>query len=70
MIELNKRKSQWDTLTRGAGGKLPSEIPKEEWWTAQDGRDLEDESEKAKKGSVFFCITLPKAGSSGTAKKA
>ncbi|KAG9041406.1 hypothetical protein FS837_012312 [Tulasnella sp. UAMH 9824] len=70
MIELNKRKSQWDNLTRGTGGKLPSEIPKEEWWTAQDGRNLEDESERAKKGLVFFCITLPKAGASAGANKA
>ncbi|KIO31698.1 hypothetical protein M407DRAFT_19432 [Tulasnella calospora MUT 4182] len=70
MIELNKRKAQWDTLTRGAGGKLPSEIPKEDWWTAQDGRNLEDESERAKKGLVFFCITLPKAGASAGANKA
>ena len=63
MAALNKRKATWDGLTRGMGGvpgKLPSEIAKEEWWTAADGRALESETELAKKGMVFFCITLPK----------
>ncbi|KAG8895250.1 hypothetical protein FRB99_000686 [Tulasnella sp. 403] len=58
--ELGKRKAAWDTRTRANGGTAPSEIPREEWWTTQDGRDLEDESEQARKGLVFFCITLPK----------
>ncbi|KAG8889377.1 hypothetical protein FRB98_004470 [Tulasnella sp. 332] len=59
MAELNKRKIEWDVLTRT---KTPSEVPREEWWTTQDGRELENEAEHAKAGLVFFCITLPKVG--------
>lgn len=61
MAELNKRKMEWDTLTKT---KSPSEIPREGWWTAQDGRELENEVERVKGGLVFFCITLPKVGTS------
>lgn len=61
MAELNRRKIEWDTLTKT---KAPSEVPREEWWTAQDGRELENEVERVKGGLVFFCITLPKVGAS------
>jgi len=35
-------------------GKSTAEIPREEWWTAQEGRELEDEVEKAKHGLLFL----------------
>ncbi|KAG8930977.1 hypothetical protein FRC02_003398 [Tulasnella sp. 418] len=65
MSELNKKKAAWDSLTRmntpnGQAIKAASEIPKDQWWTANDGRELENETELARKGLVFFCITLPK----------
>lgn len=60
MMEMGKRKAVWDTLTRTTA---PRDIPREEWWSAQDGRELESETELCKKGLVFFCITLPKISS-------
>ena len=66
MQTLNKRKGAWDSLTRGAA---VTQIPKDISWTAQDGRDLEDEVEKAKKGLIFFCITLPKVSAMSSSEK-
>ena len=49
------------SLTRGnilisfvSSGKSTSDIPKEMWWTSQEGRLLEDEVEKAKHGLLFL----------------
>lgn len=37
-----------------SSGKSLASIPKEDWWTAQEGRLLEDEVEKAKHGLLFL----------------
>ncbi|KIM31905.1 hypothetical protein M408DRAFT_327301 [Serendipita vermifera MAFF 305830] len=52
MSELNTKKSAFEGALRE--GKSTAEIPREEWWTAQEGRDLEDEVEKAKHGLLFL----------------
>lgn len=33
------------------------EIPKDQWWTAADGRELEEQVELAKRGLLFLAIT-------------
>ncbi|KAH0828120.1 hypothetical protein J3R83DRAFT_3791 [Lanmaoa asiatica] len=38
------------------GGKKAEEIERSEWWTASDGRELEEEVEKAKRGLLFLGI--------------
>lgn len=54
MSELSMRKAAFEAAIRE--GKTPADIPKEEWWTTQDGRLLEDEVEKAKYGLLFLGI--------------
>ena len=72
MAQLGQRKGKWDQLIRdgmsflfqGAKmhnsysdvGKAPSDIPREDWWSAQDGRLLEDECERAKRGLLFLSL--------------
>jgi len=51
MSDLSKRKSRWDQLLRE--GNQPEQIPREEWWTTESGRLLEDEVEMAKRGLLF-----------------
>lgn len=57
MTALNARKSVFETALRM--GKLPEEINSGDGacsWKAQDGRDLEEEVEKAKRGLVFLSV--------------
>ena len=62
-MELGRRKAVWDAMTRGPNAKKIDEIPRDQWWSGQDGRELESETAKAKMGLVFLCITLPKVTS-------
>lgn len=57
MTALNTRKSTFENALRS--GKLPDEIANAEGgysWKAQDGRDLEEEVEKAKRGLLFLSV--------------
>jgi RNA exonuclease 1 len=57
MTALNSRKSAFENALRM--GKLPDEIANGEGgysWKAQDGRDLEEEVEKAKRGLLFLSV--------------
>jgi RNA exonuclease 1 len=38
------------------GGKKTEEMVRSEWWTASDGRELEEAVEKAKQGLLFLGI--------------
>ncbi|KAH9922386.1 uncharacterized protein B0H18DRAFT_1018161 [Fomitopsis serialis] len=54
MSELNARKSTFETALRQ--GKSLDDIGKESWWTTVDGRELEEEVEKAKRGLLFLGV--------------
>jgi hypothetical protein len=54
MSGLNAKKARWDGLMRER--KKPEEIPQSEWWTMEEGRLLEDATERAKRGLAFFCL--------------
>ena len=54
MAELNTRKHAFETSIRT--GKNLEDLPKESWWTASDGRELEEEVAKAKRGLLFLGI--------------
>ncbi|KAH7339501.1 hypothetical protein B0J17DRAFT_767226 [Rhizoctonia solani] len=54
MSTLNTKKSRWDGMMRER--KRPEDIPQEEWWTMEQGRLLEDATERAKRGLAFFCL--------------
>jgi RNA exonuclease 1 len=54
MASLNARKSAFESAIRG--GKKAEEIDKADWWTASDGRELEEEVEKAKRGLLFLGV--------------
>lgn len=54
MATLGARRSAFETAIRS--GKTPDQIPPEARWTMADGRDLEEEVEKAKRGLVFLGI--------------
>ncbi|CAE6453937.1 unnamed protein product [Rhizoctonia solani] len=56
MSALNMKKSRWDGMMRE--GKRPEDIPQAEWWTMEQGRLLEDATERAKRGLAFFCLRL------------
>ena len=55
MSGLNVRKGIWEAFVRN-GSKVKEgeeEAPK---WTAQDGRDLEEAVERAKRGLMFLGV--------------
>lgn len=54
MSALNAKKARWDGLMRER--KKPEDIPQSEWWTMEEGRLLEDVTERAKRGLAFFCL--------------
>ncbi|KAF4597919.1 REXO1/REXO3 family protein [Pleurotus pulmonarius] len=54
MATLGARRSAFETAIRS--GKTPDQIPPEARWTMADGRELEEEVEKAKRGLVFLGI--------------
>ncbi|KAH9837573.1 uncharacterized protein C8Q71DRAFT_753278 [Rhodofomes roseus] len=54
MSELNARKSTFETALRQ--GKALDDVGKENWWTTVDGRELEEEVEKAKRGLLFLGV--------------
>lgn len=54
MAELNARKSAFETAIRS--GKNLEELDASSRWTSADGRDLEEEVEKAKRGLLFLGV--------------
>ena len=54
MASLNARKSAFETAIRS--GKNAEDMDKADWWTASDGRELEEEVEKAKRGLLFLGV--------------
>ncbi|CCM00542.1 uncharacterized protein FIBRA_02576 [Fibroporia radiculosa] len=54
MAELNARKTAFEGALRQ--GKTLEELPKEQWWTNADGRTLEEEVERAKRGLLFLGV--------------
>lgn len=54
MAELNARKHAFETAIRT--GKNLEDLPKESWWTTANGRELEEEVVKAKRGLLFLGI--------------
>ncbi|KAG9316877.1 hypothetical protein JVU11DRAFT_2953 [Chiua virens] len=51
------QRAQGRSLTpRSRAGKKPTDMDRSEWWTASDGRALEEEVEKAKRGLLFLGI--------------
>lgn len=52
MAQMNSKKAAFETAIRE--GKTPEQIPKEEWWTSQESRELEDEVERVKQGLLFL----------------
>ena len=56
MVRLNARKSAFENALKS--GKKLEEIEKDTWWTTVNGRELEEEVEKAKRGLVFLGIKL------------
>lgn len=54
MASLNTRKAAFETTIKS--GKKAEEIDKSEWWTTSDGRVLEEEVEKTKRGLLFLGI--------------
>ena len=57
MSELNARKQAFEGALRM--GRSPEELPKEQWWTNAQGRELEEEAERAKRGLLFLGIKAP-----------
>ncbi|KAG1827832.1 hypothetical protein EV424DRAFT_600780 [Suillus variegatus] len=54
MASLNARKSAFESAIRS--GKKAEDIDKADWWTASEGRELEEEVEKAKRGLLFLGV--------------
>jgi RNA exonuclease 1 len=54
MAALAARKSQFEQYIRL--GIPPHDIVEERRWTAADGRALEEEVERAKRGLLFLCV--------------
>ena len=54
MASLNARKVAFESAIKS--GKKAEDIDRSEWWTASDGRALEEEVEKAKRGLLFLGI--------------
>ncbi|TBU36676.1 ribonuclease H-like protein [Dichomitus squalens] len=54
MAELNARKAAFENALKA--GKSVEELGKEARWTSADGRELEEEVEKAKRGLLFLGV--------------
>ena len=54
MAELNARKSAFESAIRS--GKKPEELGPEARWTSADGRELEEEVAKARRGLLFLGV--------------
>lgn len=54
MASLNARKIAFESAIKG--GKKAEEIDRSEWWTASDGRELEEVVERARRGMLFLGI--------------
>lgn len=54
MSELNARKVAFEAALRQ--GKSLDDVGKDNWWTTVDGRELEEEVEKAKRGLLFLGV--------------
>ena len=54
MASLNARKVAFESAIKS--GKKAEEMDRSTWWTASDGRALEEEVEKAKRGLLFLGI--------------
>ncbi|KAI6037556.1 hypothetical protein EDC04DRAFT_3141981 [Pisolithus marmoratus] len=54
MSVLNARKSAFESAIKS--GKKAEDIDRSEWWTAANGRELEEEVERAKRGLLFLGI--------------
>ena len=54
MAELNARKSAWEMAMKS--GKNVEDLPREAYWSSANGRALEEEVAKAKRGLLFFSI--------------
>ena len=54
MASLNARKVAFESAIKS--GKKAEEMDRSEWWSASDGRALEEEVEKAKRGLLFLGI--------------
>lgn len=54
MGSLSARKVTFESAIKN--GKKAEDIDRSEWWTASDGRDLEEEVEKAKRGLLFLSM--------------
>lgn len=54
MSTLNARKTVFENAIRA--GKKAEEMERETWWTSGDGRELEEEVERAKRGLLFLCL--------------
>jgi RNA exonuclease 1 len=60
MAYLNARKGVFERAIKS--GKNLEEVPKELWWSAQEGRDLEDAVEEAKRGLFFIAMKTAGVG--------
>jgi RNA exonuclease 1 len=56
MSALNAKKNAFDTIVRS--GKRLEDLDKEMVLTAQEGRELEEEAEKAKRGLLFVSVKM------------
>ena len=54
MAELNARKSTWEMAMKS--GKNVEDLPREAYWSSANGRALEEEVAKAKRGLLFLSI--------------
>lgn len=54
MAILNARKSTFESAIKS--GKKAEDMDKSEWWTAADGRELEEEVERTRRGLLFLGI--------------
>jgi RNA exonuclease 1 len=54
MAHLNARKVRFEREIKG--GKSLEDVPRAEWWSAQEGRELEQVVEEAKRGLVFVGV--------------
>jgi RNA exonuclease 1 len=54
MAALQMRKNAFEQAVRL--GVMPEDMAADIKWTAQDGRTLEEEVERAKRGLVFLCV--------------
>lgn len=54
MVALQARKNEFDGALKA--GKTPEDVPRELWWTAADGRALEEAVERTKRGLLLLCL--------------